>query len=78
MTEKLLHIHLFEGLGKTARYRVHAVRTGAPLGVIAYQRSSYNAMAFYPNKNTIFNDKCLVEITEFLQEINSRWAADAE
>lgn len=61
---------------KTAIYEIWHIEN-YPLGEIKWF-ASWRKFCFFPNKDTVWDMKCLVEILDLLNDINSKYKEDKE
>ena len=67
-TTKYLNITMSGSTGKTYRYEVRSKAGDYLLGTIKWF-GRWRAYVFYPSYETVFDAKCLTDITQFMEEL---------
>ena len=68
MNYKYIEIKLIENKPKTQVYSILNKNNKYLLGIICW-KSTWRKYCFFPNKDTVFDSKCLKDITEFLDKL---------
>jgi hypothetical protein len=73
-----LHFELLFLKGRRTKYwRITSVQTGVYLGLVEW-RPSWRKYCFYPQADTVFDEKCLAEITDHLRRAMAEHCVDLE
>jgi len=69
--DKDLEFNLIGNKPKTKIYSVYNSRQHSTIGMIQWN-SSWRHYCFFPMNDTVYSDRCLIRIGEFVEELNKK------
>lgn len=70
MSKPYLEFELIEKKPKTNVYSINSIASGFKLGIVKWF-SSWRQYCFFPNEGTVFDQRCMKDIRDFMQKLMS-------